>query len=193
MSASCSACPFLQRDCRFSRSLLASPPPMPSALSTGLAVDLRWPNDLLIGARKTGGILVEANSESKGPPHARVAGIGINVHQREFPPDLATPATSLDLEAGRRISRQSLLVALLKSLEREASALLDPAAADALLQRWSRLPPGCAAGVWLCTDRRPVRALRPALMRMDSFASQLRMGLLPCRPAVFAPQRRTSC
>ncbi len=103
--------------------------------STGLAADLRWPNDLLIGERKTGGILVEANIESKGPPHAAVAGIGINVHQREFPPDLATPATSLNLEAGRRISRQSLLVALLKSLEREASALLDPAAADALLQR----------------------------------------------------------
>jgi BirA family biotin operon repressor/biotin-[acetyl-CoA-carboxylase] ligase len=101
---------------------------------TGLDVDLRWPNDLLIGERKAGGILVEAGNDSERPPHA-VPGIGINVHQREFPPDLATPATSLDLEAGRRISRQTLLVALLKSLEREASALLDPAAADALLQR----------------------------------------------------------
>ena len=77
---------------------------MPSAPSTGLAVDLRWPNDLLIGPRKTGGILVEARNDSKGLPHAVVVGIGINVHQREFPPDLATPATSLDLEAGRRIS-----------------------------------------------------------------------------------------
>ena len=38
-----------------------------------------------------------------------VVGIGINVHQREFPPDLATPATSLDLETSRRIARQALL------------------------------------------------------------------------------------
>ncbi|MGO8932173.1 MAG: biotin--[acetyl-CoA-carboxylase] ligase [Terracidiphilus sp.] len=95
---------------------------------SGLIVDLRWPNDLLIGPRKTGGVLVEANLESKSLPHA-VVGIGINVHQRAFPPGLATPATSLDLEAGRAISRQILLVALLKSLEREASALADPAAA----------------------------------------------------------------
>src|SRR5581483_12013244 len=29
-----------------------------------LDIDLRWPNDLLIGARKTGGILVEAHSSS---------------------------------------------------------------------------------------------------------------------------------
>ena len=68
---------------------------------SGLIVDLRWPNDLLIGPRKTGGILVEANLETKGLLHAVVVGIGINVHQRAFPSGLATPATSLDLEAGR--------------------------------------------------------------------------------------------
>ncbi len=68
---------------------------------SGLTVDLRWPNDLLIGPRKTGGILVESQLHSKGLPHAvvpyAVLGIGINVHQRAFPSDLATPATSLDL------------------------------------------------------------------------------------------------
>ena len=94
----------------------------------GVAVDLRWPNDLLIGPRKAGGILVEAKIESTEPPYA-VVGIGINVHQRGFAPDLATPATSLDLEAGTRVSRQALLVTLLKSLEREAAGLAD---ADAM-------------------------------------------------------------
>ncbi len=90
-----------------------------------LTVDLRWPNDLLVGPRKTAGILVEANIESKRPPYA-VVGIGVNVHQRRFAPDLATPATSLDLEAGARISRQMLLVVLLKSLQHEAAGLADP-------------------------------------------------------------------
>jgi BirA family biotin operon repressor/biotin-[acetyl-CoA-carboxylase] ligase len=97
----------------------------------GVAPDLRWPNDLLIGPRKAGGILVEANTEG-GEVAFAVVGIGINVHQRDFASELvaplATPATSLDLEAGRRVSRQTLLVALLKSLEREALGLLDPAA-----------------------------------------------------------------
>jgi len=102
--------------------------------ASGLAVDLRWPNDLLIGPRKTGGILVEAGSPSQGPPHA-VVGIGINVHQRSFDPDLATPATSLDLESGRIVDRQQLLIALLESLERETAALLDPAACASISAR----------------------------------------------------------
>ncbi len=99
--------------------------------TTGLDVDLRWPNDLLLGPRKAGGILVEAQSESNAVAFV-VVGIGINVHQRGFDPGLATPATSLDLELGhafgQRISRQALLTGLLKSLEREAIGLLDPAA-----------------------------------------------------------------
>jgi BirA family biotin operon repressor/biotin-[acetyl-CoA-carboxylase] ligase len=105
---------------------------------TGLDIDLRWPNDLLLGARKTGGILVEAQSESNAVAFV-VAGIGINVHQREFDPGLATPATSLDLELGhvfgQKTSRQSLLVGLLKSLEREIQNLLDPAARAAIPAR----------------------------------------------------------
>jgi BirA family biotin operon repressor/biotin-[acetyl-CoA-carboxylase] ligase len=92
-----------------------------------LTVDLRWPNDLLIGARKAGGILVESKIE--GPMAAfAVVGMGINVHQRSFDPGLSTPATSLDLESGRQIPRQPLLAALLESLEREALGLSDPAA-----------------------------------------------------------------
>jgi BirA family biotin operon repressor/biotin-[acetyl-CoA-carboxylase] ligase len=96
---------------------------------SGLTVDLRWPNDLLIGTRKTGGILVEAQTDANNVAFA-VVGIGINVHQREFAPALATPATSLDLESGRILSRQSLLVALLESLEREMLGLSDPAAVE---------------------------------------------------------------
>jgi BirA family biotin operon repressor/biotin-[acetyl-CoA-carboxylase] ligase len=110
----------------------------------GLVVDLRWPNDLLLstpetktgpgsrsGSRKTGGILVEAQSEMTSIAFA-VVGIGINVHQRSFDPELATPATSLDLESGRRVSRQALLVCLLESLERETRGLLDPAVRRAI-------------------------------------------------------------
>ncbi len=105
---------------------------------SGLSVDLRWPNDLLIGLRKAGGILVEASSEANAESGAAafaVAGIGINVHQRDFASDLSTPATSLDLECGRRISRQSLLVSLLESLQREVHGLLDSASAQTIPRR----------------------------------------------------------
>ncbi len=120
----------------------------------GLDADLRWPNDLLIGPRKTGGILVEANSEanseSRGNTFA-VVGIGINVHQRHFEADLATPATSLDLAANRTVDRQTVLVALLDSLERETQALLD---ADAAAEIPARVE---AASSWVRGRRVEVR------------------------------------
>jgi BirA family biotin operon repressor/biotin-[acetyl-CoA-carboxylase] ligase len=98
---------------------------------SGLTIDLRWPNDLLLnsnlGPRKVGGILAESKIEDNQIAFA-VVGIGVNVHQCSFDPGLSTPATSLDMEAGRGISRQSLIATLLKSLERETFALLDPAA-----------------------------------------------------------------
>jgi len=119
----------------------------------GVDVDLRWPNDLLIGPAKTGGILVEsgsvANPDSSSSTFA-VVGIGINVHQRSFDPGLATPATSLDLAAGGTVGRQALLIALLRAIEQEAGALDDPAAAAAIPARieaastWVR---GCAVEV----------------------------------------------
>ena len=102
--------------------------------ASGLMIDLRWPNDLLIGPRKTGGILVESQSE-RGQLAFAVLGIGINVHQQSFALDLATPATSLDLESGRWIDRQPLLIALLESLETESNALLHPAAARTVPER----------------------------------------------------------
>ncbi len=106
---------------------------------TGLAVDLRWPNDLLLEnsqqvQRKAGGILVESKI-SGGEVDFAVAGMGINVHQRGFDSGLSTPATSLDLVAGQRVSRQALLVALLKSLQREALGLADAAAGTTIPTR----------------------------------------------------------
>jgi len=103
-------------------------------VAAGLSVDLRWPNDLLIDGRKAGGILVESKTDGDEVAFV-VIGIGINVHQERFAPDLATPATSLDREAKRAVSRQKLLIALLESLQRETCGLSDPAIAAALPAR----------------------------------------------------------
>ncbi len=68
-----------------------------------------------------------------------VIGIGINVHQRAFDPALSTPATSLDLEAARAVSRQALLIALLKSLQLETSTLHDRTAVAAIPARVAQM------------------------------------------------------
>jgi BirA family transcriptional regulator, biotin operon repressor / biotin---[acetyl-CoA-carboxylase] ligase len=90
--------------------------------TTALEADIRWPNDLLLGRRKFCGILTELNAEVTRVRHA-VVGIGINVHQAEFPAELRELATSVRIETGREWPRQELLVALLESLESEVAAL----------------------------------------------------------------------
>lgn len=92
---------------------------------TSLQPDLRWPNDLLFGSRKFCGILTELNAEVTRVRHA-VIGIGINIHQPRFPPEISPVATSLFLEAGRNWPRQELLLALLRSLDRELVGLAEP-------------------------------------------------------------------
>jgi BirA family biotin operon repressor/biotin-[acetyl-CoA-carboxylase] ligase len=85
--------------------------------ATGCAPALKWPNDVLLGGRKAGGILVEARSA--GGPARPVAGIGLNVHHRpeDLPAALSTVAGSLESVSGRRIDRSELLANLLGCLE----------------------------------------------------------------------------
>ncbi len=91
--------------------------------TTGLRADIRWPNDLLLSDKKFAGILTEMSSEAMRVQHA-VIGIGINVNQQSFPPDLGGPVTSLRLEAGQEWSRVEIVAALMRSLDREYRALL---------------------------------------------------------------------
>jgi BirA family transcriptional regulator, biotin operon repressor / biotin---[acetyl-CoA-carboxylase] ligase len=95
---------------------------------TGIHIDLRWPNDLLCGPRKVGGILVEssvANALATAPSALRYAvlGVGINVHHRSFPAEIASLATSLRLEGANNVGRQTLLIAFLRALDRELDEL----------------------------------------------------------------------
>lgn len=90
--------------------------------ATGLHADLRWPNDILIHGRKCAGILVEAQTDAAQEAFA-VVGIGVNLRQRSFPADMATPATSLELETGREISSEPLFAALLQSLHAELESM----------------------------------------------------------------------
>lgn len=102
---------------------------------TGLPVDIRWPNDLLVQGKKVCGILTEMSAELDRL-HAVVLGIGINVNHAEMPSQLQGIATSLRLEGGRLYSRAQVLVALLKELERKYHLLLDEGSA-AIVRRWS--------------------------------------------------------
>jgi BirA family transcriptional regulator, biotin operon repressor / biotin---[acetyl-CoA-carboxylase] ligase len=95
---------------------------------TGLAPDIRWPNDILIGDKKCGGILVETSasaSQSDAPAMLRyaVVGVGINVNHHSFPVELEALATSLRRESGKPWAREQILIEFLRALEKEIALL----------------------------------------------------------------------
>jgi BirA family biotin operon repressor/biotin-[acetyl-CoA-carboxylase] ligase len=82
--------------------------------STGLAVQLKWPNDVMLRRRKVAGLLAEARDG------AVVLGIGLNVNQSRE--ELPENAGSLLTLTGREWRRDQLLDSLLADLERTYAA-----------------------------------------------------------------------
>ncbi len=81
---------------------------------------LKWPNDILKGGRKLGGILVEL---LPGAPHAAVIGIGVNLRlSAAMPDDLRATSAALDLPGvDPNALYASLLARLLERLEQFAA------------------------------------------------------------------------
>ncbi len=100
---------------------------------TGLDVRIKWPNDIQVGGRKLGGILVEMRSEPDKVLYA-VAGIVINVNMRSrsLPPQLRQTATSVLEEAGVRHRRTPIVAAILNEMQR----LLKRESKEAILGLW---------------------------------------------------------
>jgi BirA family biotin operon repressor/biotin-[acetyl-CoA-carboxylase] ligase len=82
---------------------------------TGPIVRVKWPNDVLVGGRKIAGILLESRA---APTPLVVVGIGLNLGQRGFSPELAATATSVRVETGRAIERETMLDDVLAAFDR---------------------------------------------------------------------------
>lgn len=82
------------------------------------AVRIKWPNDLVIGGKKVCGILTEMVTEVDYL-HGIIVGIGINVHQEDFPPDISQTATSLYLTTGRHLNRPELVELILRCFQKK--------------------------------------------------------------------------
>ena len=99
-------------------------------LATGLALikaieedqnilpSLKWPNDLLIGNKKLGGILCESTSRGQSTGVVIVGfGINVNAKQEDFPQELQESSTSLSLEKQGDCNRNKLLIRIFNHLE----------------------------------------------------------------------------
>lgn len=90
---------------------------------TGLDARIKWPNDIVIAGWKVCGMLLEMDATTD-KVESIVAGVGINVHQTVFDEEIAKTASSLDMIAGRRLSRSRIVRAFLEEYE-QAMALED--------------------------------------------------------------------
>jgi BirA family biotin operon repressor/biotin-[acetyl-CoA-carboxylase] ligase len=99
---------------------------------------LKWPNDIMIGYRKVGGILTEARFDKKQVGFV-IIGVGINVNTvpDDFPVSIRNLATSLRIHARKAVSRIALLQASLHHLEHWYE-LFCQGSFDTILQAWRK-------------------------------------------------------
>jgi len=98
--------------------------------AAGVDAKIKWPNDLRARGKKLAGILCEAGCGPGGD--FVVLGIGLNVNQATFAPELA--ATSCSAELGRAVPRAPLFRRALA--EMEAALALAESDPPALLAAW---------------------------------------------------------
>ena len=143
-------------------------------------IGLKWPNDLLWGGRKLGGVLIELRGEAGGPCDA-VVGVGVNVQLPDTPAGLIDqPWTDLGrILGGARPHRnrvaEALIGALIVGLDRFADEGLAPflphfRELDVLAGRWVRVE---RAGQW--REGRAVGVNEQGALLVDDAA-----GIHPC-------------
>ena len=87
---------------------------------TGLAPEIKWPNDILVRGKKVAGILTELSAELDKVKYVILGvGISVNLNPGEFPPELRKHATSLKIETGQRQNRAALAVKILQELDHD--------------------------------------------------------------------------
>lgn len=85
---------------------------------SGIAAEIKWPNDILIQGRKVAGILTELSAEVDHVNYVILGiGVDVNLSATEFPQELRKIATSLRIEAGQMLDRAAVAASILRELD----------------------------------------------------------------------------
>ena len=87
-------------------------------------VSIKWPNDILAGNKKLGGILIE-NTIKPGGEISSVIGIGINVNQTDF--DGLPKATSMAVSTGCEFDKEAVMLSIAHALKLNVDAVINNA------------------------------------------------------------------
>lgn len=98
--------------------------------------DIKWVNDIHVAGKKICGILAETTETISGL--AVVVGIGINLKQTNFPPEIAETATAIETETGSAPDAETLLQKLTFFLSQFAEILYGANGAAEIREEWTR-------------------------------------------------------
>jgi BirA family biotin operon repressor/biotin-[acetyl-CoA-carboxylase] ligase len=118
--------------------------------ASSLETDIKWPNDILFAEKKLCGILSETVDTPAG--RAVVIGIGINLTQSAFPPELETIATSVEAATGVKSELANLLEALVRELATHYDFLNQPGGNAAIIREWCTRSSYCEGKLIRLTD-----------------------------------------
>ncbi|MBK7992632.1 MAG: biotin--[acetyl-CoA-carboxylase] ligase [Blastocatellia bacterium] len=105
--------------------------------SCPVAIDIKWPNDILINNCKVSGILIESSFKDSNLNYI-IVGIGVNLSQKSFPEgNFNRLPTSIYLATGLIVDRDNFLDLLLKKLDYWYQIL--NIKSDNILKRWEEL------------------------------------------------------
>ncbi len=103
---------------------------------TTIPASIKWPNDIMVGERKLGGILTEVKVRGNQILWAAIGiGINVNITAKRFPEDIRPYATSMRHETGRVQSRTLVVIEILKELDSWYRILLAKGK-EPLFSRW---------------------------------------------------------
>ena len=102
------------------------------------ALQIKWPNDIIINGKKLAGILTVMSSQLDYINHVTI-GVGINVNMPDVPEEIAQTATSLRIECGHTVKRAPLIAAVMERLEENYEIFLKTQDLSGLIDRYSAL------------------------------------------------------
>ena len=83
-----------------------------SNISAQTAMQIKWPNDIILNKKKVCGVLTEMALDGAAIKYV-VIGVGINVNQKKFSEELEDKATSLAIEFSKEFDRKMIISSVL--------------------------------------------------------------------------------
>lgn len=103
----------------------------------GVAVQIKWPNDIVLNGKKLAGILTEMSAKATTVEQI-VIGVGINISAKDFPEEIKERATSLLIETGKVFSKKELIASVMECFREDYKIFLKTCDLSQLLEQYKQ-------------------------------------------------------